>query len=186
MKVKAMGTFPLKFWASLFLMQLVFSGCQSKKEAPLSPAAAAFKREVRQAIGMLADSLVEPVSKANVPLINATLEKAMPDSIKLCRACPFTIAVLNRHGVVLTVYPQRPGYSRHYSDYQLAAKALEKEETWNGRLFLQDGTKLYSICEPLRKAGKVVGALVLTVSDCEVQQRWGISEEEFLALNFNR
>ncbi len=102
------ATSRLRVYASLALLYLVFPGCQAKKEPPLSPGAASFKREVRQAISMLAEDLVEPVSRSEVAAIDATLKKKMPESIKLCRACPFMVAVLDRKGVVLTLYP--PNY----------------------------------------------------------------------------
>lgn len=172
--------------AGVFLLLLlpVLFGCQSKKDS-LSPGAESFKSEVRQAIGLLADDLAEPVSRSDVPAIKAVLAQKMPESIKLCRACPFMVAVLDRKGVVLTVYPPRERHSRHYSDYRLVAQTLEKGKIHHGRLFLQDGSELYTICAPLRKDGKATGVLVLTAAGREVKQRWGISADEFSSLNFN-
>lgn len=175
----------LRAFASLLLLLPVLSGCPSKKDPPLSPGAESFKREVRQAIGLLAEDLAEPVSRSDVPAINTVLARKMPESIKLCRACPFIVAVLDRKGIVLTVYPQREQRSRHYSDYQLVTQALEKGQIRHGRLFLQDGSELYTICAPLRKDGKATGVLVLTAAGREVKQRWGISADEFSSLNFN-
>jgi hypothetical protein len=173
-------------YTTLLFCFMVLFGCQSKKQSPLSPAAAAFKKEVQQAIGMLAGALIDPVSKSNVAVINATLKKTMPESIKLCRACPFMIAILDRKGTVLTVYPPKKEYSRHYAQYKLVIQALDRGEACHGQLFLQDGSKLYTICVPLQKENKTVGVIVLTTTEEEVKQRWGMSEQEFLAIDFNQ
>jgi hypothetical protein len=164
----------------------VFGGCQSQ-EAPLSPAAAAFKQEVTQALDMIAAALVEPVSKADVPAVNAALSEIMPDSIKLCRACPFMLAVLDSDGMVMALYPFRGHHSsKSYAQYKLVAEALKKRKVCHGRLFLQNGSKLYTICAPLIREDKPVGVIVLTTTEKEVQQRWGLNEEEFFAIDFNR
>ncbi len=169
----------------LLMGLLVACGCQTQ-EPPLSPAAKAFKKEVQQAIGMVAKELVTPVARSDVAAANAVLEKVMPSSLKLCRACPFMLGVVSQNGDLLTVYPPKKEYSRHYSDYKLVMRALESGEICHGRLFLQDGSKLFTICSPLMQAGKAVGILVLTTTDEEVKQRWGLSEEEFAVINFNK
>lgn len=175
----------LRRFSPLWACLLVFFGCQTQ-EAPLSPAAKAFKTEVQQAIGMVAKELVKPVARSDVAAVNTVLEKVMPSSLKLCRACPFMMGVVDHKGDLLAVYPPKKEYSRHYSDYKLVMKALEKGEICHGRLFLQDGSKLFTICSPLMQGGKAVGILVLTTTDEEVKQRWGLSEEEFAAINFNK
>ena len=173
-------------YTTFLLCFTIFFACQSKKQSQLSPGAAAFKKEVQQAIGMLAEALIDPVSKSNVAVINTTLRKIMPESIKLCRACPFMIAIMDRKGTVLTVYPPKKEYSRHYAQYKLVIQALERGESCHGQLFLQDGSKLYTICVPLQKENKTVGVIVLTTTEEEVKQRWGMSEQEFLAIDFNQ
>lgn len=170
--------------APLLAWLLVTWGCPSP-EAPLSPAAQAFKKEVQQAIGLVAQDLVEPVAASNAPAINAVLARTMPASLKLCRACPFMLGVLDHQGDLLAVYPPKQDYSRRYADYKLVMQALKKGEICHGRLFLQDGSKLFTICSPLKKGAKVLGVIVLTTTDQEVKQRWGLSEEEFAAINFN-
>jgi hypothetical protein len=169
----------------LLVWLMVACGCQTR-EAPLSPAAAAFKKEVQQAIGMMAKELAGPVAKSDKTAIAAVLDKIMPTSLKLCRACPFMLGVLDPNGVILAVHPPKQEYSGNYSDYKLVMKALEDGEVCQGQLFLQDGSKLYTICSPLMKEGKAVGIMVLTTTDNEVKQRWGISDAEFAAINFNK
>ncbi|MBW1990746.1 MAG: hypothetical protein JRI59_01180 [Deltaproteobacteria bacterium] len=142
----------------VFLLGLALLwGCQQKREKALTPEAAAFKQEVQRSFEMLAGSLLEPVSRSDVPAIQAVLEKLMPESIKLCRACPFMIGVLDEEGIVLAVYPRKKKYPRYYSDYELIVQTLERGEVCHGQ-----------------------------TTETEVKQRWGITEKEFLALDFNQ
>jgi hypothetical protein len=164
----------------------VLGGC-SAQEDPLSPGAAAFKQEVRQAIDMIAATVADPVAKGDAPAVKAAVSRVMPDSIKLCRACPFMLAVLDDDGAVLALYPPRQKDStRRYSQYKLISQALKQGKFCHGRFFLQDRSQLYVICAPIFVEGKTVGVIVLTTTEDEVQQRWGISEEEFFAIDFNR
>lgn len=174
-------------YSSLWLWLLVMAACGGQtQEPPLTPAAQAFKKEVKQAIDMVARELVAPVSRNDVPATNAVLAKTMPSSLKLCRACPFMLGILDHQGNLLAVYPQKEASSRHYSDYKLVMKALQKGEICHGWLFLQDGSQLFTICSPLTQGGKAVGIIVLTTTDHEVKQRWGLSKEEFAVINFNK
>ncbi len=171
----------------LLLIWLMASlGCQAKKEVPLSEGAVAFKQEVQQALAMLADDLIGPVAKSDVSAIEASLKSKMPESLKLCRACPFMIGVLDRQGDVLAIYPPKEHYSRYYSHYKIVVQALERGKARQGWLFLSDGSKLYTVCTPLRQAGNPVGLIVMTTMEEEVKRRWGIAEKEFLAIDFNR
>jgi len=180
------GRFRIEACAVLLMWLAISSGCRTEKEIPLSPGAAAFKQEVQQALVMLADDLVEPVAKSDVETIKAVLKQKMPESLKLCRACPFMIGILDRKGEVLAIYPPKTNYSRQYSHYKLVVEALEKGTICQGRLFLADGAKLYTICSPLMRAGNAIGVIVLTTTDEEVKQRWAITEQEFLAIDFTR
>jgi hypothetical protein len=174
----------LSFILSVFGLLFFFS-CKSK-EPPLSPAAKSFKREVNSAITTLSDALVEPVSASDIRAINAALTKLMPESIKLCRACPFMIGVLDKDGVALTIYPVRRDQPKYYSHYNIVLQALRKQNICQGSFYLQDGTKLYTICAPLVKKRQTVGILVLTTTYEEIKQRWDIPEQELFKINFNK
>jgi hypothetical protein len=174
-----------QIYAWLFIWLMASLGCGAKQEAPLSEGAAAFKKEVQQALAMLAGDLTGPVAKSDVAAIQAALKSKMPESLKLCRACPFMIGVLDRHGDVLAIYPAKNNYSRYYSHYNMIVQALKHGKARQGWLFLADGSKLFTICTPLRQAGQPVGLIVMTTTEDEVKKRWGISEKEFLAIDFN-
>ncbi len=178
------GQWQFSFIVSVLGLLFLLS-CESK-EPPLSPAAKSFKAEVGNALSMLSEALVEPVSLSDIPAINAALAKLMPESIKLCRACPFMIGILDKDGVALTIYPKSRDHPRYYSHYNIVVQALKKRDICQGRFYLQDGTKLFAICAPLVNKGQAVGILVLTTTYEEIKQRWDIPEQELFKINFNQ
>lgn len=186
MKRQFIRKWNFRIYALFLCLPLAFLGCQTKEEVPLSEGAVAFKKEVQQALAMLASDLAGPVAKSDVSLIRQSLKSKTPESLKLCRACPFMIGVLDRHGDVLAIYPPKDNYSRYYSHYDMVTQALKHGKARHGWLFLSDGSKLYTICTPLRQAGRPVGLIVITTTEDEVKKRWGIAEDEFLAIDFNR
>ncbi len=176
---------PAGFGAVFLLILLPLVGGCPAKEAPLSPAAAAFKAEVKDCLTRFSAPLAEPLVKADIPAINTALSKIEPANIKLCRMCPFRIAVLSRVGETVAVYPKIKG-TLDFSNYDAVKEVLKNKKIVAQRLFQQDGSQLYIVCDPLSHQGAVVGILVLSLDAAEAQQRWGITEAEFQALDFNR
>jgi hypothetical protein len=170
-------------WQALAGLVILLCGCQAQ-EPPLSPAAATFKKEVKHCIAGLAAPLVEPVFRKDVAGITAALEEVEPKTIKLCRMCPFRIAVLNQLGETLAVHPPKEK-AGNFSSYDLVVKVINSKQIQQQRFFLQDGSQLYIICTPLIRKDKVVGLLAIAINSDEAEKRWGITGKEFLALNFN-
>lgn len=170
-------------WPTLVCAALLLWGCQAK-EAPLSPAAASFKKEIKSCLDTLAAPLLEPVANKNVAKIKVTLDKVEPQTLKLCRMCPFQIGILNASGATLAVHPPSRE-TRNFSSYDLVIKATNSKKIQQQRLFLQDGTQLYLICAPLIRQDTVIGLMAIAISADEAEKRWGLTEKEFLALNFN-
>jgi hypothetical protein len=174
---------PLSLLAALFLF--LICGCPAT-EPPLSPGAASFKKEVKECLTKVSAPLVEPVARKNVAAINKILDQIEPETIKLCRMCPFTIGVLNAKGDTLTVHPQKPDAMGNFGDFEVVRQTLKTRKISTQRLFLQDGSEIYIICAPLLKEHEVVGILALALRSDEAQKRWSITEKEFLVLNFNQ
>jgi hypothetical protein len=170
-------------WQALACLAILLCGCQAQ-EPPLSPGAATFKKEVKDCITGLAAPLVEPVYRKDVAAITATLEEVEPKTIKLCRMCPFRIAVMNQLGETLAVHPPKEK-AGNFSSYELVIKAINSKQIQQQRFFLQDGSQLYIICTPLIRQDKVVGLLAIAINSEEAEKRWGLTGKEFLALNFN-
>jgi len=180
---------PLKFnrvWGVLLLLLPGFICACQAKEPPVSPAAAAFKQEVKECLDRLVKPLKEAVLKRNTAAINAILKKAEPDTLKLCRMCPFRIGVLDRNADTLVVHPPAKNAHLDFYNYGVVQRAFKNRKITQQRLFLQDGSNLYVICAPLLQGEQVVGLLALALSADEARKRWNLNEKEFRALDFNR
>jgi hypothetical protein len=174
-------------WPVLFasLVILLF-GCQAR-EAPLSPGAASFKHEIKTCLANISDSLMEPVAKKDVAGIRAALEKVESPAVKLCRLCPFELGVTDPSGETLAIYPVKgDGKGKDYSQYDLVIKAIKSKKIQQQRFFLQDGSELYLICAPLVREDKLIGLVAIAISSEDAAKRWGLTEKEFLAIDFNR
>lgn len=169
----------------LFLLLGLGFGCQTQ-EPPLSPAAARFKAEVKDCIHKLAQPLTGPVLSKDRATIIDTLRKTEPEAIKLCRMCPFRMGVMGPNGDTLAVYPPKNAASLDFYNYEVVQQALRTRKVTQQRLFLQNGSRLYVICIPLLKNDRIIGLLALALSASDAKNRWGLTEKEFLSLDFNR
>jgi hypothetical protein len=173
-------------WLAVVALLLAFAwGCQSQ-EPPLRPGAAEFKKEVLACITKLKTDLVAPLEKRDIPALNDTLKEVEPQAVKLCRMCPFRIGVLNHEGYTLTVYPPKKDVIANFSNYEVVIQTLKSHRISTQRLFLQNGSQVYIICAPILKGDRVLGILALAVSDQDAKQRWDMTADEFLAIDFNR
>jgi hypothetical protein len=169
----------------LLVLALLFPACQAK-EPPLSPAAASFKKEVKDCLDRLSAPLIEPVLKRDQAGMNEALKKTEPEAVKLCRMCPFRIAVLDQTGHALTVYPFKAEAVADFSNYELVQQIMKTRVVCQKQLFLQDGSKIYIICAPLKRQDELVGILAISLNADEAKNRWGLTEQEFQTIDFNR
>lgn len=168
----------------LLLLLALLGGCQAK-ESPLSPAAVAFKKEIHDCLDRLCQGLVGSILKADVEALNETLKKVEPEALKLCRMCPFRIGVLDKNGETLTVYPYKVEAMGNFSSYEMVTQTLKNHQINQQRLYLQDGSQIYLICIPLLHDRNLVGIMVLSLSAKDAHDRWGLTEKEFMDINFN-
>ena len=167
-------------WLLLVGAILLLFACQPP---PLNPADR-FKEEVKSILDKLCTTLVEPVSKSDVPGIEAVLSEYEPQLVKLCPWCPFQVGVLNRHAEILAVHPPTER-TNNFASYDLVIKVISSKMIRQQRFFLQDGSELYIICAPILRQDKVIGLMGIAISAAEAKSRWGLTEKEFMALNFN-
>jgi hypothetical protein len=175
-----------RLWPVLLASAVILLfGCQAQ-EAPLSPGAATFKQELKSCLDNLAVTLMQPVAKQDLAGIKAALEKVESPAVKLCRLCPFEIGVLNPSGETLAAYPAKgDGKAKNYSNYDLVIKAIKSKKIQQQQFFLQDGGKLYLVCAPLIREDVLIGLVAIAISSEDAEKRWGLTEKEFLALDFN-
>jgi hypothetical protein len=172
-------------WLILVVAATLLLGCQAKP-APLSPAAASFKHEIKSCLDNLSTTLMEPVAKKDVAAISAALEKVESPAVKLCRLCPFQVGVLNQSGEALATYPPRSGNGmKNYSSYDLVTKAINSKKIQQRMFFLQNGSELYIICAPLVRGNKVIGLIAIAINSKEAEKRWGFQGKDFQGLDFN-
>jgi hypothetical protein len=167
------------------LLGLVLSGCQAK-EPPLSPAAAAFKKEVQNYLDRLCQGVMKPLEAGDMAGLWETLKNLEPGAAKLCRMCPFNLAVLDKNGDTLMVYPHNGQDRGSYSSYKVVVQTRESHKINQQRFFLQGGSQIYIICAPLLQGKHLVGIMALSVSVEEAKKRWGLTAKDFLAINFNQ
>ena len=170
-------------WLLLVCAVLLLFACQAK-EPPLSPAAS-FKKEVKSILDKLSSTLVEPVFKRDVHGIEIALSEIEPQVAELCRMCQFfQVGVLNQQGETLAVHPPT-ARSNNFSNYDLVIKIINSKQIQQQKFFLQDGSELYIICAPILRQDTVIGLTAIAISAEEAKSKWGLTEKEFMALNFN-
>jgi hypothetical protein len=175
-----------RLWPVLLLGAVImFFGCQAR-EAPLNPGIASFKQELKGCFDNLAVTLTEPVVRKDLAGIRTALENVDSPAVKLCRLCPFELGVLNLSGETLAQYPVRGNSKpKDFSNYDLVKKAISSKKIQQQGLFLPDGSKLYLVCAPLIRGEKLIGLVAIAISSEDAKKRWGLTEKEFLALDFN-
>ena len=141
---------------------------------------------MKSCLSNIAAALMEPVAKRDLAEIRAALEKVESPAVKLCRLCPFEIGVTDQSGETLAAYPVKgDGKGKNYSQYDLVIKTINSKKILQQRFFLPDGSELYLICAPLIRAETLIGLVAIAISSVEAQKRWGLTEKEFLAIDFN-
>jgi len=175
-----------RLWPVLLASAVILLfGCQAR-EVPLSPGAATFKQELKSCLTNLSAALMEPVAKRDLAEIRAALEKAESPAVKLCRLCPFELGVTDASGETLAAYPVKgDGKGKNYSQYDLVIKTINSKKIQQQRFFLPGGSELYLVCAPLIRQDKLIGLVAIAISSEEASKRWGLTEKEFLAINFN-
>ena len=152
----------------------------------MNPGVATFKQELKSCFDNIAVTLMEPVANKDAAGIQAALEKVESPAVKLCRLCPFEIAVLNPAGEIMAAYPVKgAGKAKDYSTYELVKKAISSKKIQQQGLFLPDGSKLYLVCAPLIRKDVLIGLVAIAISSVEAEKRWNLQEKEFMALDFN-
>ena len=175
-----------RLWAVLLILILGASvGCQTK-EPPLSPSAARFKQEVKECIGKVVKPLIGPLAKGDTAGIHAALKKSEPENLKLCISCPFRMGVMDMDGTSLALYPPKKNANLDFYRYEVVQQVLKDRKIAQQRLYLPDGSGLYVICVPLLKNGEVLGVLAIALNASEARSHWGLTEKEFMAIDFNR
>lgn len=173
-----------KVMAMVLLLALaVGAGCQEAKP-PLSPKAAAFQKEIQAVVNRIAPPLAEPVARKDMKAVQKELVKVFSLCADQCKGIFYNVFILDRNGVLAAVYPPAEVKRFQFSNYKAVQKAFAEKKPTQTVLYQPDGTLTYIICLPLIYQGQVAGILALGFEGENVQNVRGVSQEEFLRLNF--
>ena len=158
-------------------------GCQ-EAEPPLSPEAAKFQKEIQALINRIAPPLVEPVAGKDMKVVEKALVKAFTLCAAECEGIFYNVFILDKNGVLTAVYPPAEVKRFQFANYKAVQKAFAEKKPNQTILYQPDGTATLIICLPLLHKDQVVGILALGFEGANVRQERGVSQEEFLRLNF--
>ncbi|MEJ2093248.1 MAG: hypothetical protein P8X65_13770 [Syntrophobacterales bacterium] len=167
----------------LFLALAVGPGCQEAKPPP-SPKAAAFSREVQSVINRIAPPLAGPVAQKDRKADQKALEKVFSLCAEECQDMFYYVFILDQQGVLTALYPPAEVNKFQFSNYKGVQKAFAEKKPNQTALYKPNGTLIYIIYVPLIHEGHMVGIVAFGLEENKVLEEGGLSEKEFLALDF--
>jgi hypothetical protein len=166
---------------------LLFFSLHLFGEASAEESTRTFKETVKEAIKKLSPTFIDPLSKGDANATNTALAKIVSDSGKQKSGPNFGIGVLDRDGIAVAgKYITGVFKKENFSKYSFVIKAFKKKKVVQDRLYFQDRSEFYVVCAPLVSQGQLVGALVLGFTSSEVNEKYHLTTEQFMALNFNK
>ncbi len=171
-------------WACLLLCVVVFlGGCQTEKPS-LSKEAQALKKEMLQEMDKITKRLVEPVSKKDWKALRPILKTSYEEMEQGGKLVPTRIMVMDRKGISRSIYPPIKKARWDFSSYNYIREAYDNKINVGLRGFLRGG-KVYGFVAPLLHKGKVIGGVSMGFPSEEIEEKWKVSEKEFMSINFN-
>lgn len=158
-------------------------GCQ-KTQAPQSPKAAAFTKEVQAVINRVAPPLTAPVSQEDKEGAQKALKRAFSVCADACAGLFYNVFILDQQGVLTAVYPPAEVKSLQFASYKAVQKAFTDKKPNQAILYMPNGTPIEIVFVPLVHQDKVVGILALGFEGNLVREKRGLGTEEFLNLDF--
>jgi hypothetical protein len=174
------------FVALLIFLLVGGSGC-GKKESPVTKGGLEFKKQIEEMLQKLEPLLLESASKEDRKTAETTLEKFASDAFQKSWVRPLIMGLLDKRGIVLARWPGTVSSSSgdDFAQYTAFKKVLKDRKIFQERLFLQGGQNTLLLCVPLPREGEMEGILVFTFRPGDLKEQIGLSEEEFLAMDFN-
>ena len=170
---------------TLLFLSVGAGGC-GKKEPPLSQKALSLKKEAKEKIEKYSPAFVGPLSKGDKAAVQETLGKLSIELTKDGQPLTWGAAVLDKDGIALGALASGgPQAGLDYSNMKPVAEALKTGKMAQGKYYRQDGFNAYYVVKPLIRQDAVVGLFVLGLSVKELIENRGISEKEFMAIDFN-
>ncbi len=168
----------------ILLLVLGSAGCTAKAP-PLSPGAAAFKKEVREIIARMTPALAGPLAQNDAPAAEAAIKSLYPTSGQEQHGFPIWLGVMTKDGILLAALPPGKLIGADFINYQLVKEALSNWRINKKRLYAPNGTSVYFVLAPVIDSDNLVGLVGLRLTAAQALKKWGITEAEFLAMNLN-
>lgn len=174
----------IQHWACLLLCVVLFlGGCRTEKPL-LSKEAQALKKEMLQEMDKITKRLVEPVSKKDWKALRPILQISYEEIEQGGKLVLTRIMVLDRKGISRAIYPPIKKARWDFRSYKQIREAYDNKMNVGLRGFMRGG-KVYGFVAPLVKNGKVIGGVSMGFSSKEIEEKWKVSEKEFMSINFN-
>jgi len=168
----------------IFLLALSLAGC-AVQEPPLSPGAAAFKKDVQTIIAKLTPALAGPLSHNDAQAAKAAILSLYPDAGQDKDDFPFRLGALTKDGILLTSLPPVKAIGADFINYQLVQETLDKRRINKMQLYAPDGAPIYIVLAPIMVQGNCAGLVGLRVTAAQALKKWGITGKEFKETNLN-
>ena len=166
-------------------LSMGMGGC-GKKEPPLSKEALSLKKEIKERIEKYSPIFLDPLSKGDKAAVQEALGRLSIEFTKEGQPLTWGAAVLDKDGIALGALTSGgPQSGLDYSNMKPVSDALKNRRMVQGKFFRQDGFQAYYVLGPLLRQGQFVGLFVLGLSAKELKEKRGVSEKEFMAIDFN-
>ena len=174
--------------AGFFVLSLVLLNLPGfPTESYGSPSDQVFREEMKGMIRKLSSSLLDPLSKNDRQALQTSLNGIVSETEKRGRPIRFGIGILDTEGLAIAGrYIVGTFKEEDFSRYHFLKKAFKQKKVILDRLFFQNRSEFLVICVPLVQKNEVIGALVLGFDPAEIKREYGLTAEQFMALDFNR
>jgi hypothetical protein len=165
-------------------MALCLVGCTAKAP-PLSPRAAAFKKDVRDILTRLTPALAGPLSRNDAKAAEQAILSLYPTAGQEQDDFPFRLGVMSKDGVLVATLPPVKLVGADFIDYQPVQEALKNRRINTKRLYSPDGAPVYFVLAPIMVNESLEGMVGLRLTAVQALKKWGITEPEFQAMDLN-
>jgi hypothetical protein len=170
---------------TLILLSLGTGGC-GKKEPPLSKEALSLKKEIKERIEKYAPVFLDALSRGDKAAVQEALGKLSVEFTKGGQPLTWGAAVLDKDGITLGALTSGgPQTGLDYSNMKSVSEVLKNRKMIQGKFYRKDGFNAYYVVGPLLRKEELVGLFVLGLPTKEVNEKRGVSEKEFMAIDFN-
>jgi len=177
----------LPLWFFIFFVLFLNFSVFCAGVANADPSTLAFQDEVKRTIKTMVGPMMGPVTKKDNNAIQATLDRIILDAEKAGKPVRFGIGILDMEGLAVAGrYIVGTFKMDDFSKYNYVAKAFRQRKIVQDRLYFQGGSEFLIICVPLVRQKEVVGAIVFGVDPSRIKKDYGLTTEQFMALDFNK